>query len=250
MTASQAAGGEPGAPDRAVPRQCLERILRAGRGKPAAWRQEWRQQHLISANQRPQQTTWNQENRMHGSPRRKRRLAPGEELGPEHVEAGSVGLGSSPDHQVPGWLPRLNVPAPDLPQPPAQTIPGHRGCPELRNDESHPRLARLVVHPDHVQVLEATAAALGEATANVRRARKPMGSRKARRWRQEPPCFDGSDTVNRLRPFFRRRDRTARPQRVAIRARNPCLLMRRLFRGRYDGFIRGRLQSEPGKLVE
>jgi hypothetical protein len=36
---------------------------------------------------------------------------------------------------------------------------------------------------------------------------------------------------------------------VAIRARNPCLLMRRLFRGRYDGFIPRILQSEPGKLA-
>jgi hypothetical protein len=55
--------------------------------------------------------------------------------------------------------------------------------------------------------------------------------------------------VSRFRPFFRLRESTARPQRVAIRARNPCLLMRRLFRGRYDGFIPRILQSEPGKLA-
>ena len=84
---------------------------------------------------------------------------------------------------------------------------------------------------------------------NVRRAREPMGAWQARRGHQEPPCFDGNDTVKRLRPFFRRRESTARPQRVAIRARNPCLLIRRLFRGRYDGFIRGLLPSEPGKLA-
>ncbi len=98
-------------------------------------------------------------------------------------------------------------------------------------------------------MLETAAPAMSEAAANVGRAREPVGSREARRWRQEPPCFDGNETVRRLRPFFRRRDSTARPQRVAIRARNPCLLMRRLFRGRYDGFIRGFLQSEPRKLV-
>jgi hypothetical protein len=98
-------------------------------------------------------------------------------------------------------------------------------------------------------MLETAAPAMSKAAANVGRAREPMSSRKARRWRQEPPCFDGNETVRRLRPFFRRRDSTARPQRVAIRARNPCLLMRRLFRGRYDGFIRGYLQSEPRKLV-
>jgi hypothetical protein len=107
----------------------------------------------------------------------------------------------------------------------------------------------MIVHPDQVQVLEAAARALSEAAANVGRAREPVGPREARRWRQEPPCFDGNETVRRLRPFFRRRDSTARPQRVAIRARNPCLLIRRLFRGRYDGFMRGFLPGEPGKLV-
>jgi len=39
--------------------------------------------------------------------------------------------------------------------------------------------------------------------------------------RQEPPCLLPTETVSRFRPFFRRRDSTARPQRVAIRARNP-----------------------------
>jgi hypothetical protein len=64
-----------------------------------------------------------------------------------------------------------------------------------------------------------------------------MRPRQAGHRRQEPPCFDGRETVSRLRPFLRRRESTARPQRVAIRARNPCLLILRLFRGRYDGFI-------------
>src|ERR1043166_3543982 len=43
--------------------------------------------------------------------------------------------------------------------------------------------------------------------------------------------------VRRLRPFFRRRDRTARPHTCFMRARNPCLLMRRRLRGRYVGPI-------------
>src|SRR3954447_24689354 len=119
----------------------------------------------------------------------------------------------------------------------------------LLGNESHPRLARGIVDPDHIQVLEAATSAVGEAAANIGRAREPVGSRHARRWRQEPPCFDGSETVSRLRPFFLRRDNTARPHRVAIRARNPCLLMRRLFRGRYDGFIRVFLQNEPWNLA-
>jgi hypothetical protein len=99
-------------------------------------------------------------------------------------------------------------------------------------------MARCVVCPNHVQVPKATAPTFQQAAANVGRAREPVGSREARRWRQEPPCFDGRESASRLRPFLRRRESTARPQRVAMRARNPCLLIRRLFRGRYDGFIR------------
>jgi hypothetical protein len=98
-------------------------------------------------------------------------------------------------------------------------------------------VARCVVCPNHVQVPKATAPTFQQAAADVGRAREPVGSREARRWRQEPPCFDGKEIASRLRPFLRRRESTARPQRVAIRARNPCLLIRRLFRGRYDGFI-------------
>jgi hypothetical protein len=93
-------------------------------------------------------------------------------------------------------------------------------------------------------MLEAAAPTFRQAAADVGRAREPVGPRKARRWRQEPPCFDGSETVSRFRPFLRRRESTARPQRDAIRARNPCLLIRRLLRGRYDGFIR----LDPGKV--
>jgi len=49
--------------------------------------------------------------------------------------------------------------------------------------------------------------------------------------RQPPPCLDGMDTVNCLRPFFRRLLRTSRPHRSFMRARNPCLFTRRLLRG-------------------
>src|SRR3954451_3624757 len=97
----------------------------------------------------------------------------------------------------------------------------------------------MIVHPDQVQMLETAAPAMSEAAANIRRAREPNGSRVARRWRQEPPCFDGNETVRRLRPFLRRREREGTPPPGAHPARNPCLVIRRLFRGRYDGFIRG-----------
>lgn len=58
--------------------------------------------------------------------------------------------------------------------------------------------------------------------------------------------FEGSFTTRRFRPFFRRRLSTSRPQRVSIRARNPCFRMRRLFRGRYVGLpISTALQFPP-----
>lgn len=46
-----------------------------------------------------------------------------------------------------------------------------------------------------------------------------------------------TDTMRRARPFLRRRERVARPPRVFIRARNPCLLTRFRLRGLYVGFI-------------
>ena len=133
---------------------------------------------------------------------------------------------------------RLQLPPPDLLQSPPETIAGHRGRLKLGDDKSQPRVARCVVRPDHVEMLEAAAPTGREAAAKLGRAREPVGSREARRSRQEPPCFDGSEIASRFRPFFRRRDRTARPQRDAMRARNPCLLIRRLLRGRYDGFMK------------
>jgi hypothetical protein len=49
--------------------------------------------------------------------------------------------------------------------------------------------------------------------------------------------LEGSLMARRLRPFFRRRLMISRPQRVAIRARKPCRLLRRRLCGRYVGLI-------------
>jgi hypothetical protein len=176
-------------------------------------------------------------------------LTPPAELGAKSIKVCGVGLAPDTDDQIARRLHLLYVLPPDLLELAPQAIPGHGGGLELGNDQSHPWLARLIVHPDDVQVLEAATAAMGQAAANVGRAREPMSPRQTRRRRQEPPCFEGNDTVRRFRPFFRRRERTARPQRVAMRARNPCVLTRRLFRGLYEGFIPGILQSEPRKLA-
>lgn len=49
---------------------------------------------------------------------------------------------------------------------------------------------------------------------------------------QAPAYFDGSLTVSCLRPFLRRRLSTSRPHFVSMRARKPCLRIRRVLRGR------------------
>ena len=249
MASGQTTRRQPAPAECAVAGDRLQGILRAGRHESAAGWQQRGQGDLVATDCCSQYTAGKQKNPLHVSPGEQHCIAPGEQLGAEGIEACAVGFAPSPNHDITGRLVRLDLSAPDFPEPAAQTIAGHRGCLELRNDQSHPWLARLVVHPDHVQVLEAAAAPMSEAAANVGRAGEPTSSRQARRCRQEPPCFEGNETVSRFRPFFRLRDSTARPQRVAIRARNPCLLMRRLFRGRYDGFIPRILQSEPGKLV-
>jgi len=54
---------------------------------------------------------------------------------------------------------------------------------------------------------------------------------------QTRACFDGALTASLFRPFLRRRLRTARPHLVFMRARKPCLFLRRRLRGLYVGFI-------------
>lgn len=52
---------------------------------------------------------------------------------------------------------------------------------------------------------------------------------------QAPAYFDGICTVRRLRPFLRRRLRTARPHLSSMRVRKPCLRTRLVLRGLYVG---------------
>ena len=209
----------------------FERVVGAGRMKTAARRQRPGERDLISADKSGQQAAGPLRGRPHRSPGPQHHAAPGEQLAPELVEARGVGFAPRPDHQVPRGLMGLQLEPPELLEPPAETIAGHRGRLKSGDDQPHPRMARHVVGPDHVEMLEPATPAPGEAAANVGRAGEPASSRQARRRRQEPPCFEGRETTSCLRPFLRRRESTARPHRVAIRARNPCLLIRRLLRG-------------------
>lgn len=59
-----------------------------------------------------------------------------------------------------------------------------------------------------------------------RKALRPIRARGA-----QFGCLGGIETVNRLRPLARRRLMTACPPGVLIRARNPCVRLRRLLLG-------------------
>jgi hypothetical protein len=52
------------------------------------------------------------------------------------------------------------------------------------------------------------------------------------------PDYRDEETVRRLRPCFRRADKTFLPPLVFIRARNPCVFLRWRLRGRYVRFMR------------
>ena len=115
MTADETASGQPGALECAMPGDRLERVLGAGWGEPAAWRQRWRNAPLITADEQRENTARQLE---HGSPGTKNGVAPREYLRLKRLEAGGVGLATCLDDQIPRRLPLLDLPTPDLPQAP------------------------------------------------------------------------------------------------------------------------------------
>src|SRR2546422_5586169 len=118
------------------------------------------------------------------------------------------------------------------------------------DDDSETRVTQIAVTPGQIEMLGATPAASAgprvPAGGELRAARDAHAARVPfARYRLR--CLDGIRTVRRLRPFLRRRESVARPQTVFIRARNPCLLMRRRLRGRYVGPINS--SSKAGKVT-
>lgn len=157
------------------------------------------------------------------------------ELGAEKGERRAICVTTRPDDHVPRRLPRLQIAAPDFTQAPPQTIAGHRGFSETGNDDPGPRVALCVRPPGNVEMAHAHPASRFPTVRQICAARQSR-TRRVPLGRQRLRCFEGSLTVRRLRPFLRRRDNVARPHLVLMRARNPCLLMRRRLRGRYVGF--------------
>jgi len=157
------------------------------------------------------------------------------QFGAQLCKVGGVCRSSGAHHQVDSRERCEQLAPQDLPYAAPQTIAGHRGFSEAGNDDPRPRVALRVWTPSHLEVTHAHPAPGFPALYEISPAWQPC-ARRVPLARQPLQCFDGSCTVRRLRPFLRRRASVARPHLSFMRARKPCLLMRRRLRGRYVGF--------------
>ncbi len=237
MAAGQPPSREPGTTQRSMACERLVCIRRARRREAATWWQQRRKHQLVCPHQCHERTA-REETQVHDSPDWACGITPPQDLGAQRIVGRAVGFATGAHQQVERWLHRLHLATPHFLEPAPETIPGHRGRLESGNNQSHARMAQCIVDPDQVEKRGPAAPTLGQAPPDVGCSRQPARPRETLFGRQARPCFDGIETVRRFRPFFRRRDRTSRPQRSAIRARKPCLAIRFLLRGRYVGIIR------------
>ena len=101
--------------------------------------------------------------------------------------------------------------------------------------DAQPRRRAFFVTRDHDEVADGLAPALALQRQKLVALAEPEAWRKALRsgsgGRGQLGCLGGIETVNRLRPLARRRLRTSCPPGVLIRARKPCVRLRRLLLG-------------------
>jgi hypothetical protein len=140
-----------------------------------------------------------------------------------------------------------------LAQPSLEPVPIDRGMRIFWHHEADTRVGKIRGRSRRadIEVRHAETSPGASDSVEVIAAGQPVASRKNRAGGYSPPAyFDGSRTVRRFRPFFRRRLKTSRPQRVDMRVRKPCVRIRRLFRGRYVGFpmaTEARLRPSPAQ---
>lgn len=117
----------------------------------------------------------------------------------------------------------------------ADTVARRRATDLAAGRDAEARWRMLSVTDDHDEVRKGLTPPLALqrqelvslAQAEPRReALRPIRARRA-----QFGCLGGIETVNRLRPLARRRLMTACPPGVLIRARNPCVRLRRLLLG-------------------
>jgi len=111
-----------------------------------------------------------------------------------------------------------------MPQPPPDPIPHHRGANCPAHHKAHARRLRRI---GNYQQMTGEQWAPGPAAA-LRRGRE-IGSPPHSRCRREhcPSAAAARQTLTRERPFRRLAERIARPARVRMRSRKPCVFARR-----------------------
>jgi hypothetical protein len=132
---------------------------------------------------------------------------------------------------------RLKVPAHELTKPPPDAVPGYRRAYRPADHESDPgRLPVLGAAGPHQQVAHHQRPACADPGAD--------GERELR-----PPAHPGlgrqDQALSLSRPLCLRAARTARPARVRMRSRKPCVLARR----RLFGWNVRLLTGAPGKGI-
>ena len=149
----------------------------------------------------------------------------------EFDDAGSVRRRKCPHDDVDVRQHREHVDPYDFAKPAFHAIAIDGGVRVPRHDDARPGVTQKGSDIPNVKVRGSDSLPLQADRLERAFPRQPVGARKAAIG-QMPAYFDGSLTVRRLRPFFRRRLSVSLPHFVSIRARNPCVAMRRLFRGR------------------
>jgi hypothetical protein len=133
---------------------------------------------------------------------------------------------------------RLKVPAHQLTKPPLDTVPGHRRADRTADYKSYPgRLAISDPVGPHEQV-----------TRHARPAGAGPGAHGQRELgaAAHPVLGRQDQALSRARPLCLRAARTARPARVRMRSRKPCVLARR----RLFGWNVRLLTGAPGKVSD
>jgi hypothetical protein len=132
---------------------------------------------------------------------------------------------------------RLKVPAHELAEPPLDAVSGHRGADRPANDQSYPGWFTVVDVRPHEQMAH-----------HARPARADAGTHGQRELRAtaHPELGRQDQALSRSRPLCLRAARTARPARVRMRSRKPCVLARR----RLFGWNVRLLTGAPGKGLD